>query len=172
MMRTAAYLSKDRRYRYWLTRIWDDSLPMMCVFGVNPSTADENTDDATIRKCIGFAERLEFGGLLMLNVGAYRTRNPREWRKADDPFGPENTIDHLKEYIARNSICCGPNTTPTKGVTTVIAAWGRSCSDYRGISRTLAIRDAIPTMQCWGRNNDRTPRHPLMLPYTTKLEPF
>lgn len=171
-MKTQAYLSADRRYRYWLTRIWDDALPMMCVIGVNPSTADENVDDPTIRKCIGFAKRLGCGGLLMLNVGAYRATNPREWQKADDPFGAENTVEHLKEYIAQNSIQCAPGETPKKGVTLVIAAWGKNCAKYCGLSRALAIRDAMPNLQCWGRNGDHTPRHPLMLPYTTKLEPF
>lgn len=169
-MKTAAYLSPDRRYRYWLTRSWDDSLPMMCVIGLNPSTADEQADDPTIRKCLGFARRLGFGSLLMLNVGAYRATNPREWLKAEDPFGPENTVSYLKEYIAQNSICVRDGETPTKGVTLVIAAWGRNCAKYRPLSRALAIAHSMPNLKCWGRNADRTPRHPLMLPYSTPLE--
>jgi hypothetical protein len=40
-MRSDAYLSDDRKYRYWLLRVWDDSLPINCTCGVNPSTADE-----------------------------------------------------------------------------------------------------------------------------------
>ena len=171
-MRTAAKLSEDRRYRYWLTRIWNDSLPMMCVIGLNPSTADETSDDPTIRKCKGFADRLGFGGLLMLNVGAYRATDPREWLKAADPFGPENTPDHIREYIAQNSICSFPGKTPPKGVALIVAAWGRNCAKYRAMERALRIRDAILGMKCWGRNADHTPRHPLMLPYTTLLEDF
>ena len=169
-MRTAAYLSPDRRYRYWLTRIWDDALPMMCVIGLNPSTADENADDPTIRKCIGFSTRLGFGGLLMLNVGAYRATNPREWLTAVNRFGPENTPQHLLEYIAQNSVCLPPGEIPTKGITLVVAAWGRNAAKYQSAVRALEIVRAIPGLKCWGRNADRTPRHPLMLPYTTKLE--
>lgn len=169
-MKTAAYFSKDRRYRYWLTRSWDDSLPIMCVIGVNPSTADESEDDPTIRKCLGFARRLGFGGLLMLNVGAYRATDPRRWQKADDPFGSENSVTHLKEYIAQNSVACIEGQIPNKGVSVVIAAWGKNCSKNRGLSRALAIVHAMPSLMCWGRNGDHTPRHPLMLPYSTQLE--
>jgi hypothetical protein len=33
-MKTSAYISEDRRYRYWLLREWDASLPILAVFGV------------------------------------------------------------------------------------------------------------------------------------------
>jgi hypothetical protein len=171
-MKSNAYFSPDRRYRYWLTRSWDDAKPMMCVIGVNPSTADEAIDDATIRKCIGFAKRLGFGGLLMLNVGAFRATDPRNWHKAEDPFGPENTITHLKEYIAQNTVEHYPWETPTKGVTAVVAAWGKNCSKGRALARSLAIAQSIRGIQCWGKNNDGTPRHPLMLSYETQLQPL
>lgn len=172
-MKTFAYLSDDRRYRYWLTREWDERLPMMCVIGMNPSTADESANDPTIRKCIGFATRLGFGSLLMLNVMAYRSTNPRECLKAVDPFGPLNTVEHLKEYIACRSATCrliddGPETT--KGITCVVAAWGKNCEKYRPLSRALAIAHSIPNLMCWGRNKAGSPRHPLMLPYSTQLE--
>lgn len=159
-MKTKAYLSPDRRYRYWLIRVWDETLPLLCVIGVNPSTADEQTDDPTIRKTIGFATRLGFGGVLMLNVGAYRATDPREWKKTADPFGAENSIAHLKGYLAEFQPAA------------IVAAWGKNCSTYRGLHRALEIEKHIPGLMCWGRNKDRTPRHPLMLPYATELEPF
>jgi hypothetical protein len=130
----------------------------MCVIGLNPSTADENTDDPTIRKCIGFARRLNCGGILMLNVGAYRATMPREWLKAKDPFGPHNTVTDLKSYISNHR------------VSLIVAAWGKNCAKYRPLSRALAIAHSIPNLMCWGRNNDGTPRHPLMLSYSTQLE--
>lgn len=170
-IRTAAYLSEDRRYRYWLTRIWNDAKPMMCVIGLNPSTADENADDPTIRKCKGFADRLGFGGLLMLNVGALRATNPRQWLKAPHPFGEENTVAHIREYIAQNSVCSFPgDQSPRKGVTLIVAAWGRNCAKGAPLSRSLAIAHSLNNLKCWGKNADGTPRHPLMLPYSTQLE--
>jgi hypothetical protein len=154
-MKSDAKLSEDRRFRYWLTRVWDDTLPMMCVIGLNPSTADEHADDPTIRKCIGFARRLGFGGLLMLNVGAYRSTSPKTWRNAIDPFGPENSVAHLWSYIIEFN------------ATQIIAAWGKNGNYVTGRCAQIA---QLPNLYCFGRNPDGTPRHPLMLPYSTKLE--
>ncbi len=160
-MITDAYLSDDRLFRYWLLRTWDEKLPLLALIGSNPSVADESKDDPTIRKEIGFAERLGFGSILKLNVGAFRATNPRDWKAAIDPFGPENTITHLQGYLAKFS----PGTT--------VAAWGRPClTSQRGIHRAEAIKKNIRGMMCWGRNGDGSPRHPLMLPYSTKLELF
>lgn len=155
-MRTDAYLSDDRLYRYWLLRVWDESLPLLCPIGVNPSTAAEKENDATIRKEIGFGERNGFGGLLKLNAGAFRATDPRDWRKAVDPIGRENTVDHLKGYISQFK--------PSK----VIACWGKNGNFCR--SQCDAIIREIPSLWCFGKNSDGTPRHPLMLPYTTQLE--
>jgi uncharacterized protein DUF1643 len=50
---------------------------MLCVIELNSSTADAVQDDPTLRKVIGFAIELGFGGALMLNVGAYRATDPQ-----------------------------------------------------------------------------------------------
>lgn len=160
-MFTEAYLSEDRKYRYWLVRIWDEKLPLFCVIGCNPSKADEKDDDPTIRKVIGFGQRMEYGGVLMLNVGAYRATDPKDWKAAADPFGPENTVEHLKRYIAHFQ--------PHR----IVAAWGKPCvASERGRHRADRIAREILNLYCWGRNSDRSPRHPLMLAYTTKLEAY
>lgn len=51
-----AILSVDRKYRYILSRTWDETKPTVVFIGLNPSTADEETDDPTIRKCINYAK--------------------------------------------------------------------------------------------------------------------
>ena len=153
-----AHLSADRIYRYWLFRQWDATLPVLCVFGVNPSTADESEDDATIRKGIGFAKRSGFGSLLKLNVGAFRAKDPRAWREAADPIGPDNTLEHLREYsIAFN-------------VAKLVAAWGQNGRYAQ--KQCAAIADAFPEMWCWGRNLDGTPKHPARVSYKVPLERF
>jgi len=160
-MRTDAFFSDDRTFRYWLLRQWNPALPLMAVIGCNPSTADETADDPTIRKVMGFAKRLNFGGALMLNVGAFRATDPKDWKAARDPFGPGNSIDHLQGYLIKWQ------------PSIVIAAWGKPCvSSIRGQHRAEAIAKNILGMKCWGRNADGSPRHPLMLAYTTQLEPF
>jgi len=160
-MITEAYISDDRLFRYWLLRVWDPSLPLFALIGSNPSTADENKDDHTIRKEIGFGTRLGFGGLLKLNIGAYRATNPKDWASSADPFGAGNSIDSLQGYLIKFA----PHL--------VVAAWGKPClCSERGRARAAEVGKNILGMKCWGRNADGSPKHPLMLPYTAVLEPF
>jgi hypothetical protein len=162
IVRSEAYLSHDLNYRYWLLRVWDDSLPVMANIGCNPSTADEKEDDPTIRKDMGFAQRLGFGGLLKLNVGAYRATDPKRWRNAANPWGEENTPEDLIDYLADFK------------VSRVVGCWEK-CGGQMAHSRGLRIAALLKDEQfggfwCFGRNADGTPRHTLMLPYSTKLE--
>jgi hypothetical protein len=39
--------SKDRKHRYVLTRVWDESKKTIAFIGLNPSTATASTDDPT-----------------------------------------------------------------------------------------------------------------------------
>lgn len=158
MILTDALFSPCRTYRYWLLRVWDETLPLNCFIGVNPSTADERENDPTIRKEIGFSERQGFGGLLMLNVGAYRATDPRNWRKALDPIGTGNTVEKLVAYAKEF------------GAVHVVAAWGKNGNYAKAQCRK--ITESFPRLWCLGKNPDGTPRHPLMLPYTSKLEPY
>ena len=72
-MKTQANFSKDRTYRYRLSRTWDESKPSVLFIGLNPSTADEKTNDPTIRRLIGFARRWGFGSMYVCNLFAFRT---------------------------------------------------------------------------------------------------
>ena len=155
-VKSDAYISADQKYRYWLLRVWDSHLPIVANIGVNPSTAAHKTNDPTIRKDIGFTKRLGFGGLLKLNICAYRATDPRELRKAVDPVGEENSVQHLLKYIAEFK------------ATRVIAAWGKNGNYFVG--RCEAVVREIPELYCFGKNGDGTPCHTLMLPYSTRLE--
>lgn len=157
-MKSDAYISEDAKYRYWLLRVWNSNLPSLAIIGVNPSTADWRNDDQTIRKDMGFSSRLGFGGILKLNVAAIRETDPCKARKAVDPIGPENSVEHLLQYIERFE--------PTK----TVAAWGKNGNYFVG--QCEAIAREIPNLYCFGINSDSTPRHPLMLPYSTQLERF
>ena len=61
-MRSDALLSPCGCYRYALWRRWEPG-PQVLFIMLNPSTADELTDDPTIRRCIGFARSWGFGSL-------------------------------------------------------------------------------------------------------------
>src|SRR4051812_15620668 len=71
-MKTTAEFSPCRRYRFALWRRWDSG-PQVLFAMLNPSTADETTNDPTIRRCIGFARAWGFGSLAVGNLFAFRT---------------------------------------------------------------------------------------------------
>lgn len=152
MIRVAAF-SEDGTFRYALWRTWDPVLPTVEWIMLNPSKADADVDDPTVRRCIGFSRRWGFGALRITNLFAFRTTYPRELRGAKDRIGPHNA-----SYLAR---CEGP----------IVAAWGGSLppdSDEEvSAIRARAIRQ--PGLWfCLGiTNTSGQPRHPLMLPYST-----
>ncbi len=109
-----AYLSEDRRYRYSLTRLIadpqygclgeDERGGTVTFVGLNPSTADETTDDPTIRRCIRFAREWGFDRLKMVNLFAYRATDPRDLWAADAPIGPENDCTISKVFGGSDKI--------------------------------------------------------------------
>jgi hypothetical protein len=55
-MKKGAVISKDEKYRYALWRVWDDSKPVVMFVCLNPSSADAEVDDYTVRRCIAFSK--------------------------------------------------------------------------------------------------------------------
>jgi len=123
----------------------------LVVIGLNPSTATENEDDPTIRRVVGFARYLGHTGVVMLNRYAYRAADPKQMAKAIDPYGPENLSALRFHAHAELGL-------------TVVAAWGASVVSSRGELPTGL------TLQCWGKTQGGSPRHPLYLPKSAKLE--
>jgi hypothetical protein len=148
-------LSADRRYRYTLWREWETSNPAFVQFiGLNPSTADETQDDATVRRCMAFAKAWGFGALCMTNLFAYRSKNPKELKSCRDAVGPEND-DYLKLTAASAAI--------------IVAAWGTH-GTLRNRNQEIMVR--IPNLNCLGVTKHGHPRHPLRLPSGSRFHPL
>ena len=111
-----AILSIDKKYRYVLTRTFNEKLPMVAFVGLNPSTADDKEDDPTINKCISYCKNWKFGGFYMVNLFAFRTAYPEELLLANDQIGVEND-EHLENVFGKvdKVICCWGNTGTLKG---------------------------------------------------------
>jgi hypothetical protein len=124
------------------------------LVGLNPSTADEETDDHTIRRCIGFAKSWGYGGIYMLNLFAFRATQPADMKKAEDPVGPDN--DNL---LAAYQI------TTAK----TVACWGTHGS-YLG--RDKSVTSFMGALYCLGTTRDGHPKHPLRLRADTKLQSY
>jgi len=144
-MKTDAILSKDRKYRYVLSRIWDETKPTVMIIGLNPSTADETENDPTIIRCIDFAKSWGYGGVYMLNLFGFRATKPTDMFKAEEPIGQDND-----KYIEEYSKICDK----------VICAWGNDGS-YK--NRTKEILSKIENTYYLKLNQTGEPAHPLYL---------
>ena len=95
--RKQAVLSDCGTYRYRLWRKWGCGSPLLFVM-LNPSTADAEVDDATIRRCLGFADAHGFGELEVVNLYAYRATDPADLKRAGYPVGPDNDA-HIEDAM-------------------------------------------------------------------------
>ena len=95
-----ALLSSCGTYRYRLWRYWHTEREPLIFIMLNPSTADAMQDDPTIRKCIGFAKRLGFGGIEVVNLFAYRATDPRDLRANGYQVGPDDFVAIQQRLLA------------------------------------------------------------------------
>ncbi|NET36903.1 MAG: DUF1643 domain-containing protein [Cyanothece sp. SIO1E1] len=160
-MKMAAVIDPTATYRYSLWREWDSNAPTVGFMMLNPSTADDRTNDATIRRCIGFAQAWGYGSLAVVNLFAYRATHAQALLTTPDPVGPENDY-HLLKISHQVSI--------------LVAAWGNQGTLQNRDQAVLRIlADSVP-LYCLGKTQSNHPRHPLYmrrdtLPmvYTTQL---
>jgi hypothetical protein len=157
-----AVLSDCGTYRYELSRIWNRDVRPALFVGMNPSTADADQDDPTIRRCVRFARDLGYGGLLMGNLFAYRSTDPKllpsfhskplvspigelgEWERG---VRRDINLDHLKAMAGRAAI--------------TIAAWGAIKMPYGWENQPEYVRGALGAMHALAFTKDGHPRHPL-----------
>jgi hypothetical protein len=157
-----ADISDCGKYRYWLTRCWDRSRPPLMFIMLNPSTADANVDDPTIRRCIHFAAREDCGGIAVVNLFAFRAKSPGDLPKQFDPFGPRN-----QGYLMQALMRSGPHNMK------IVCAWGgmKFAQSYAEDFRLLVERENVPVW-CLGTNDDGSPKHPLYLKNEQPILPF
>ena len=141
-MKNTAKLSECRKYRFALWRTWDESKPYVMFVGLNPSTADETTNDPTLTRCINYAKSWGFG-VCMANIFAYRATKPIDMKAATDPIGAENN-----DWLVELSNDAGM----------VVAAWG---NDGSYLGRSKQIEELLPNLHCLKLNKSGEPAHPL-----------
>lgn len=147
-MKKYATLSEDRKYRYTLTRIWDETKPKVMFIGLNPSTADETKDDPTIIRCINFAKSWGYGGLEMTNLFAFRATNPKVMKNEKEPIGKDNDT-WLKKLATECDI--------------IIGAWGNDGALH---ARGQEVMNMLDDLHYLALNKSGHPSHPLYLKST------
>lgn len=152
-----ATFSPCDQYRYLLGRCWEKGLPILGVDMMNPSSASHEKPDKTIDKCMLLAKQEGFGGLLVRNISAYRSTDPKALLTCMDPIGPRN-----REILEMNL-------TMTR-----VMAWGRIPGPIaKRLQRTLwrAERRCTHVFQ-WTDKPPLVGRHPLYLKNATRLIPI
>jgi hypothetical protein len=158
LISSSARFSRDRRYRYELWRRWADG-PAVCNFLLlNPSTADARSDDPTVARCRRRARAWGFDAVVITNLFALRSTDPRALRSATDPVGPANDAALLS--VARSAAL-------------VVCGWGVLGAYLGRSSAVLALlaHAGVPAF-CLGRTASGAPRHPLYLPYALSPRPL
>lgn len=153
-----ADISDDGIYRYSLWRYWDKTLPKALIIGLNPSTADADLDDPTIVREVNFAKGWGCGGLVKVNLFAFRATDPDDMRRVEEPVGPENVWaieDVLNDFQFQHVVC----------------AWG-SHGGYRGQNKVVREWLFDQKLECFGLTATGHPKHPLYLKGDTPLVPY
>ncbi|MEL6889752.1 MAG: DUF1643 domain-containing protein [Pseudomonadota bacterium] len=154
---TAIY-SDCERYRYSLTRVWDDAGRRVNFVMLNPSTATEVQNDPTVERCERRARALEYGSFAVTNIFAWRDTDPRAMRAATDPVGPGNDAAITDRAAWADDL---------------VAAWGTHGAhlDRGAAVRDLLIRSGKPLLHL-GLSKAGHPKHPLYIPYAQQPAPW
>lgn len=155
---TGATFSRDRQYRYRLWRYWDRSRPPLLMIMLNPSTADEQRNDPTVERCERRARANGFGGLLVGNIFALRSTDPKALYGHPSPVGRGNDAAILAMAREAGQVVCA------WGVHGALSARGR-----RVASRLLGEGLALGVL---GLTRDGHPRHPLYMASATAVSPW
>jgi hypothetical protein len=150
-----AEFSPCGKYRYSLQRnisLTKHTANPVLIIMLNPSIADAEQDDPTIKRCMQFAERDGFTRLTVVNLFALVSTDPEDLYGVKDPIGPKNNQVLAREIRKHD---------------TVIAAWG---AHPFGRNRGAEILLKIGDLHCFGLTKDGCPRHPLYVKGDTPLQ--
>lgn len=162
-MQNVCVFSQDRVYRYALEHRFSDAPGVVNFVMLNPSTADEQQLDPTLRRCKGFAQAWGYGAFVVTNLFAFRATEPTDMKRAADPVGPDNN-----KIIVQQA----------QQATEIILGWGAHGS-YK--HRDKYVLDLLADTVWWkkqGRINylSKTlagqPKHPLYLAANLERKPW
>jgi hypothetical protein len=147
---STAWYSECGSWRYRLMRRWGAGAMLVAVL-LNPSTATEAQDDATVARLVRRARAAGFSGVDLRNLFALRAREPAALRRAADPVGPGNGVVLA---LPGDPVLCG---------------WG-AAGGARGQAVAAALRAGGRRLLCLGLTRQGAPRHPLYVPASQRME--
>ena len=135
-------------YRFTLKRVWDDGKPNICFLMLNPSTANGDADDPTIRSCVRISKHNGFGSLTIVNLFAFITSDPKKLLENPLAVGyPQNDRAIREAVISANY--------------KIVCAWGNfPMARKRATLLLLGMLRGL-NLYCLGTNKNGSPKHPL-----------
>ena len=141
-----ALISDCGKYRYELHREWDKKKGKVLFIMLNPSTADGLNNDLTTIRCINFAKKWGYGGIMIGNIYPFRAKRPKDLRKWNkdliDTQPLMNNIVHVNKMASQADL--------------IICAWGCNHPDMPEWVDNLG--NLFYLELC---NDGITPKHPL-----------
>ena len=144
-----AIISDCNKYRYELHREWDKKKRKVLFIMLNPSTADADNNDLTTIRCINFAEKWGYGGIMIGNIYPFRAKRPKDLKKwlnagSDYTFwksGYDNR-NHVQDMMNQCDL--------------TICAWG---GNHPGVPEMLEYTSGLHHLELC--KDGLTPKHPL-----------
>ena len=157
--RGEAVFSRCGRFRYALSRTWNDASAGKLVnfIMLNPSTADAMKNDPTVERCCKRAQTLGFERLIVTNIFALRSTDPAALYAATDAVGPKND-KYIGEVAEKADI--------------VVCAWGNHGVHLgRGdtVNQILSLKVQNKVYRLGRLTQAQQPRHPLYVSYLERL---
>lgn len=157
-----AIFSPCRTWRYMLWRRTKNAYSIVPNKGVllfilvNPSVAGEIANDHTLSKAVGFGEKLGYGVVVICNPFAFVSQDIRNFeakaKAGFDVVGPDNN-ETLRYWVDRSD--------------EIIVGWSKYGKILnRGAVVLDMIRHNGKQAKALRINQDGSPAHPLMLPYS------
>lgn len=151
----AAGFSPCGGYRWWLKRGWQPQLPPLVFIGLNPSLADAERHDPTLRRIVGFARAWGYGSVTLVNLFARISPSPAALRRCLDPVGVHNDL-WLQRALDGSTVWLG---------------WGNHGRWQGRAQHVLALLQAatpVPPLLALGLTAQGQPRHPLYAPAASR----
>ena len=168
-----ASFSSDGCYRWWLRRSLFTGKGCLLFLGLNPSRADGQRDDPTLRRLISFTRQWGYQELMVLNLFARMSPSPAALLRVKDPIGGQNDAI-LNRWLNHWSLMPGVDLWCGWGVKG--GRWNRAQAVLGEIQRLLPDRRRSapdsPHPLMLGLTASGQPRHPLYAPRYACLRPY
>lgn len=148
-----AVFDRSQKYRYLLWRNLSQGNGRILLVMLNPNTADESHNDPTIRRCIGFANSWGYNQVEVVNLFAWKAKEPVMLKSVKKPIGTHND-----DIISQRA----------KHADLRMVAWGNHGKLLERDEAVLKLLAEYGPVYCLGTTNSGAPKHPLYIKSDTR----